>query len=322
LEEEKRMKREFTRARLLLAVSAFMIGLLPAACAVPPTYETIYMGTPYGKAPYVIPHMQALEVDRLYRFDLSLEPSQPVAGQAAEVTLSIFPADGQPLLPPAENMIHFVVASVNLADFHSIQEFSYRPLTGESGQGGRYTFPVTFKLGGSYSVTAIFLDRGFEINKVLGVEVAGPEQKSVRWNFDRIKEVDGIEVSLTLQTMMRPQFGSREFIVELSQDGQRVLGLKPYLGAFGHMTIFRQTGREVAHVHGNTWRISQEPEPGRMAVTGPKLYFPHNLYGGGKYRLVVQFRRGEKQYTIPFDVSVRSYKYKKSDRDDRDDRDD
>ncbi|GAB6064716.1 hypothetical protein [Deferrisoma palaeochoriense] len=256
-------------------------------------------------------HMPALsprEVDRGYRFRLETDPATPRAGEEIRITVRIETADGRPatgLQVHHERLVHFLVVSENLEEFHHLHPEDFGLLTEEAKAQARFTFPVTLRWGGRYVIAVDAVDQGRALHKELELSVEGPPQPPTRWDLSRTRSADGL--TCVLHTMPdRIEARNRvEANIEIKAGGAPVTDLEPYLGVLTHLAIFRENASGSAHTHGGGPEFAHqhfhEPTPG---YRGPKLYWGHVFTEPGRYRVFSQFRRAGRVYTVPFDVEV------------------
>ncbi|RMG93650.1 MAG: hypothetical protein D6708_05030 [Candidatus Dadabacteria bacterium] len=255
-----------------------------------------------------LPALSPREVDRRYRFRLETDPAAPRAGEEIRITVRIETADGRPatgLQVHHERLVHFLVVSENLEEFHHLHPEDFGLLTEEARAQARFTFPVTLRWGGRYVIAVDAVDRGQALHKELELSVEGPPQPPTRWDLSRTRSVDGL--TCVLHTMPdRIEARNRvEANIEIEAGGAPVTDLEPYLGVLAHLAIFRENASGSAHTHGGGPEFAHQhfhkPTPG---YRGPKLYWGHVFKAPGRYRIFAQFRRGGRVYTVPFDVEV------------------
>ncbi|CAA9369792.1 MAG: FIG00995371: possibly secreted protein [uncultured Nocardioides sp.] len=97
--------------------------------------------------------------------------------------------------------------------------------------------------------------------------------------------VDGYEVTVTGGLAAG---GSSHLTVSVRRDGEDVLDLEPYLGAYGHLVALREGDLAYLHVH---------PEAGRP---GPDVPFVAEVPSEGRYRLFFDFQHGGVVRTASF----------------------
>ncbi len=309
-----------TRNIGLLLSAACVCSLVSSCAAVPPAAHPAQghhgpaAGAPaceacrteVGHAAEPLPER---EVDRRYRFLVSATPSPPTAGRVTRLEVRILDAAGRPvttLQVHHERLVHFLIVSENLEEFHHLHPEDFDLLTEQARREARFVIPVTFGMGGRYVLAMDFVDRGKAVHKELDLTVRGPAQPPTRWDFSRVRRVDGMECRLHTMPDDVETRSRVECNVELREGGKAVTDLQPYLGVLTHLAIFREGASASAHVHGGGPEFAHqhfhEPTPG---YRGPKLYFGHVFLRPGRYRIFAQFRRAGRVYTVPFDIEVR-----------------
>lgn len=109
--------------------------------------------------------------------------------------------------------------------------------------------------------------------------------------------VDGLDVVLTGE--MHAGRAS-ELSFTISQGGQPVTDLDPYLGAYGHLVAIRPGDLAYLHVH-----PTGEPGDGHTTA-GPDLRFSVHTPSPGTYRLFLDFSRQGAARTAAFTADVSS----------------
>jgi hypothetical protein len=85
--------------------------------------------------------------------------------------------------------------------------------------------------------------------------------------------------------------------LHLTQNGQPVTNLQPYLETYAHLSAFHAGNLAFAHLH---------PQGG-VAMTnngGPDLTFQADFFESGTWRVYVQFQTGGTLHTAAFTVHV------------------
>lgn len=255
-----------------------------------------------------LPYLTPAQVERSYRFRVETEPSPPVAGRQTMVHVYILTAAGRPvptLQVHHERLAHFLIVSENLEEFHHLHAEDFGLLDEHALHEGRFSFPITFGMGGRYLLALDAVDAMMGVHKNLELRVEGPPQGPTAWRLRPQRSVDGLEVRL-ITTPWQVEAGRMAVgTLELSADGRPVEDLRPYLGALAHLAIFREGASASAHNHGGGPEFA--PFAGLQPVPnygGPKIYFEHVFPDPGRYRIYAQIQRGETVYTVPFDVAV------------------
>ncbi|UYZ64877.1 heavy metal-binding domain-containing protein [Hymenobacter weizhouensis] len=227
---------------------------------------------------------------KTYQMNLSTQPAQLAAGQAA--TLSFLPqVVGQeqapvPLAVVHEKKMHLIIVSRDLSEFyHEHPEFT---------AAGRYDVPFTFKTGGDYVLFQDYTPSGS--SHQLGrqqVSVTGPKKAPVKFSQDQMQwRQDGYQATLSFDKPVQAGqlLGMR---IDVQQDGQPVTDLDNYLGALGHVVVISKDTQDYLHVH-----------PNDQADRGPRIGFNTTFDKPGLYRVFLQFNHGGKIHTGDFTVNV------------------
>ncbi len=130
--------------------------------------------------------------------------------------------------------------------------------------------------------------------EALGVDLRGLEATTtgdlkVTLSFERTPIINGQKAWLNYQ------------LTDV-KSGQPARDLIPYLGAWGHMLILSEDQTEVLHSHPEE-QVDFEQET-HTQRGGPKLTFDALFPAPGNYRVWTQFLRGDKLFTVAFDVRV------------------
>lgn len=253
------------------------------------------------------------EPSQKYSFTLETSPSPPVAGKEAHVTVRISGAGGKPLggmEVSHERMAHFIFASDNLEEFQHLHAEDFGASPEELKATGSFDLRVTFPGGGKYRLGADLSLEGNAVHKEFSLEVEGPQQEKTRWDFRRKAAAGDAEISLTISPEPLKSGLPVQFAFDLSKDKAPVGDLEPYLGAGAHIALFGENSAASEHLHGDFAAPGQNEAPSghgaHHQVSGSsRIIFSHTFPSPGRYRLWVQFKRGGKVYSIPFDVEVR-----------------
>lgn len=255
--------------------------------------------------------MSAEEVGIRYRFRTRSEPAVLRAGVPARIDVFIEGAAGSgagELGTFPERRPNFLLLSENLGELH---HFHPEDLGDRWKEGalfeGRFTLPVTFRLGGAHWLVVDFLDKGTIVSKAIRLDVEGPEQDPLVWDLGRVRSSRGLRA--VLETVpASPRAGSlMNGTVLLSADGGTpVADLERFGDALAHVVLVPRGEASLArHLHGGGQEHShfrlQKIVPG---YRGPKLYFNDSLRLEGKHRVLVQFRRAEEIRTLAFDFET------------------
>ena len=254
--------------------------------------------------------VSATEVDIRYRVRVGSEPDVLQAGRPAKIDVFIEGIGGGAsgdlgTLP--ERRPNFLLLSENLAEFHHFHPEDLGNWKEAALFEGRFTLPVTFRLGGSHWLVVDFLDKGVIVSKALRLEVEGPAQEPLVWDLTRTRRGEGIRA--VFETVpATPRAGSlmNGTVVLFREDGAPVTDLERYGDALAHVVLVPRGEAPLArHLHGGGQEHShfrlQRIIPG---YRGPKIYFNDSLRVEGKHRVLVQFRTGETPHTLAFDFET------------------
>jgi hypothetical protein len=254
--------------------------------------------------------MSATEVDIRYRFRVGSEPDVLQAGRPAKIDVFIEGTGGGAsgdlgTLP--ERRPNFLLLSGNLAEMHHFHPEDLGNWKEAALFEGRFTLPVTFRLGGTHWLIVDFLDKGVIVSKALRLEVEGPAQEPLVWDLTRTRRGEGMRA--VFETVpAAPRAGSlmNGTVVLAQEDGRPVTDLERYGDALAHVVLVPRGDASLArHLHGGGQEHShfrlQKIVPG---YRGPKLYFNDSLRFEGKHRVLAQFRRAGEARTLAFDFET------------------
>ncbi|MEU4363227.1 heavy-metal-associated domain-containing protein [Promicromonospora sp. NPDC023987] len=171
--------------------------------------------------------------------------------------------------------LHLIVVRTDGAGFRHVHP--------KMSADGVWSIPWTWDAAGSYRVLTDFVPEATGENVTLSrtVDVGGrvsPEPPTVVSTSDT---VDGYTATLTgdLGTS-----GDSMLTVKVTEDGEPVTTLEPYLGAYGHLVALRDGDLAYLHVHPE----GDEPAPG--SVSGPEIGFMTEAPTPGRYLLYLDFK--------------------------------
>jgi len=154
---------------------------------------------------------------------------------------------------------------------------------------GTWSVPLTMPTAGSYRAFADFTPAG-AAPTTLGVDLAVPGLfEPVAHAPTRTATVDGYDITLAGDLI-----GGRDSPLTLTvrRDGQPVTDLEPYLGAYGHLVVLRESDLAYLHVH---------PDGGTISA-GPDIRFVAGVPTDGSYRLFLDFQHDGAVRTAEFTV--------------------
>ncbi|MDX6302159.1 MAG: P-type Cu+ transporter, partial [Nocardioidaceae bacterium] len=266
------------------------------------------MGMPMRPAMSVMETTEAPPVDpQEAGLSVSLAPAAPIRpGVPATLTLRIRDAKGEPvkdIVRTHQVWAHLIVIRSDLTTFaHVHPEPTGRPGTLRV----RLTLPTT----GRYTAHTEFRRQG-QMTDVLATStltVAGSgfdRQAPVPAHEIRTATVHGVSVHLAGTAVVGADSDLR-FRFTDAVTGHPVTGLKPYLGAAGHVAIVRSDGSGFAHRHAETQDSKGRPVfavPG--STFGPDLDLHARFDRPGTYRMWAQFRlRDDTVITASFAIQT------------------
>lgn len=210
------------------------------------------------------------------------EISAPARTDAAgTLSFQITGTDGKPLTAYTEShekLLHLIIVRSDGAYFRHV----HPALRGD----GVWSLPWTWEAAGTYRVFADFVPEGGETTTLTRtVDVAG-EFTPVVQKPTTTASVGGYDVTLT------GGLDSGRLTFEVTQGGEPVTALEPYLGAFGHLVALRQGDLAYLHVH------PESTEP------GPWLSFAASAPTTGRYLLYLDFKIDDEVHTAAFVVDA------------------
>jgi hypothetical protein len=166
----------------------------------------------------------------------------------------------------------------------------YQHLHPRLGRDGVWSVPLRLEAPGAYRAYADFDVSGDKT--VLGYDlfVPGSFAPAVLASVVTHARVDGYSVALTHDELHRGKETKLHFTV--SRKGRPVKSFQTYVGHRGHLVALRAGDLAYTHVH---------PEP--TGAPG-EIVFHTDFATAGKYRVFLQFKRGDIVHTAPFTVEV------------------
>lgn len=190
---------------------------------------------------------------------------------------------------PHEKELHLIVVRSDGTHFRHAHP------TGD-GWGG-WSIPWTWEAAGTYRLYVDFVpaELGEAVTLSQTVDVAGSFEPSPPGaNVTRAQAGD-YEVELRGRLVAG---SSSRLSFSVSNDGEPVTALQPYLGAFGHLVALRQGDMAYLHVHA-------EGEPSHASATsGPEIQFTAEAPTPGAYLLYLDFQVGDTVYTAAFTLTA------------------
>lgn len=188
-----------------------------------------------------------------------------------------------------ERELHFIVVGSDLA--------TYSHLHPERADDGTWSVALGPLAPGVYRAYADFaVADGPELTLGVDLMIPGDARYAPLPEPATQSGVDGYQVTVD----GRPVAGeATELALAVSQDGEPVADLEPYLGAFGHLVAIRSG--DLAYLHVNP--LGDEPA-GSAARGGPEVRFAVEVPSPGDYRLFFDFSHEGEVRTASFTVHV------------------
>ncbi|WP_225219030.1 heavy-metal-associated domain-containing protein [Arthrobacter gallicola] len=213
------------------------------------------------------------------------------AGEAGTLAFQIQDAAGQPVTEYRTSHgqdLHVIAVRSDGSAFRHVH-----PVLDEST--GTWSMPWEWTEAGSYRVFADFTPTGAapgapSLTLTRTVQVSG-EFTPVAPEPTRVDHVDGFTVSLDGDMVAG---SSAPLTLSVTQDGEPVSTLEPYLGAFGHLVALREGDLAYLHVHAE----GAAPDAGQTA--GPDIRFTAQVPTAGRYLLYLDFQVDGQVHTAEF----------------------
>jgi Cu+-exporting ATPase len=259
------------------------------------------------ETPPVSPHDADLKVTLAPLDDL--EPGQPTT-----LRLTVRENDGEPvtdLVRTHQVWSHLILTRSDLGTFAHIHP---RP----TGTPGQLEVRATFPTAGTYVAHTEFRRQG-QMTDVLDratLTVPGPSsvdddaghqtapEAAQSGGESRSVTTHGVTVELTGDAVAA---ATSDFALRFTDaaTGRPVTGIRPYLGAAGHVVILRTDGTRFAHAHAETTKDGRPVFATPGTTFGPDLDLHATLPTAGTYRLWGQFRLPDGEViTTPFTVNT------------------
>lgn len=186
----------------------------------------------------------------------STEPAQPRPGEPVVISYHVVDErSGETItdLPlNHERPMHLIITSQDLAQFDHVHP--------ELGADGVYRIETTLAAPGGYRLFSEFVFNGETVLDERAVTVGDAPGATADLAPDlAAKTVDGVTVALAEPPPV--QAGAAvQYTFTVSQDGQPVTNLSPYLGAAAHVAIVSEDSESFAHTHGEATTGSADPD--------------------------------------------------------------
>lgn len=211
-------------------------------------------------------------------YELSSVDAPTQVGETGELSFQVRDASGAPVTQYTtahEKDLHLIVVRADGSQFRHVH-----PELDETT--GTWSTPWEWAAAGTYRVYADVTPAGAEESLTLTrtVQVAG-DLVPVVPQPARSDQVDGFTVTVDGELVVGE---ASELTFTVTRDGEPVVALEPYLGAFGHLVALRDGDLAYLHVHAE----GGDPEPGQTA--GPEIAFAAQTPTAGRYLLYLDFQ--------------------------------
>jgi len=255
-----------------------------------------------------IPGLQGDRTKR-YTVSMSTDPVNPQPNQDVTIHFKIYDASsGNKIIyfrTLYEKPMHFIITNSNLSYFHHIhptQAGSDFTITTQMPANDMYHLYITFQpFGGIEQQFAFTLPVG-QLPSTLITSKTRPDTNKTKTFGDYAVSID-THGELNASTMSTGQ-QTITYVIKDAKTGKPITNLKPYLAAFGHLTMIKQDTFDFIHVHPYNLKA---PPPN--ANGGPTVDFlPIGIYGlfkPGIYRAFAEFNPDGKLFTADFTMEVK-----------------
>lgn len=242
--------------------------------------------------------------EREYKLDVAVMPAAPRPGAPARLQLTVRDPESNAAIGEFavvhDKRFHLFVVSQDLEDFAHIHP--------EQAADGSWTIDHTLRRPGYYRIYADFLPAG-GTPQVLARTLATAAHDgdlsdaipTLKPDTGFSKNADGITVRLAVLPSL-PIIAGRLIKLQyhLTDGGEPVTDLEPYLAAWGHTLILSEDGLEYVHAH----PIEYLPADATNVAGGPTVTFEATFPKPGRYRLWTQFKRRGSVSTTSFTVEA------------------
>ena len=213
-------------------------------------------------------------------YTLQVGPKAFEAGREEAFGLRILDRDGWAVRDFDEQhgeRMHLIVVRRDLVH--------YQHLHPSLGADGTWSVPLVLPEPGVYRAFADFSVGGEPLTLGVDLHVPGETWLASLPDPTSVARVDGYEVELDAGT---PTAGAESALTfRITQQGQDVEELEPYLGALGHLVALREGDLAFLHVH---------PTGG----AGARITFHAVFPSMGLYKLFLQFAHEGRVHTVDF----------------------
>lgn len=229
-------------------------------------------------------------------YSLLLTPTDLTRGEGGELRFTIAGPNGEAVTEfdqLHERRMHLIVVRRDGTGFQHLHP--------KIDTAGTWSVPVEFAAAGPYRAFADFSVGGEQHTLAGDLEVSGGAYGPRP--FPTAAPVDttsGYEVRLDADA---PRAGAEARLTfAVTQGGEEVGDLQPYLGAKGHLVALREGDLEYLHVHPEQGGHEHGDEP--AAAHPNEIAFVTSFPSAGRYRLYLQFRHEGVVRTVEFTVEV------------------
>jgi hypothetical protein len=209
------------------------------------------------------------------------------AGASTTWRFRIIGCDGSPIRHfdrDNTKLLHLIVVRTDLTGYQHVHPV----LTSD----GTFTIKLWTRRPGSYRAIADFVVEGRKYVLGTSLTVPGPVQNVPLPPPALEAFTGGYGVELQRPAQLIPG-QEAQLTFRITQHGQPVADLQPYLGSYGHLVALHVPELSYSHVH----PISEDR--GHGAIT-----FDTELPKRGSYRLFLQFRTRDQVHTVAFTQTV------------------
>ncbi|MEU6857306.1 heavy-metal-associated domain-containing protein [Glycomyces sp. NPDC046736] len=215
-----------------------------------------------------------------------------VTGEAGALSFTIADAHGEPLTEyetSHEKDLHLIVVRSDGSQFRHVHP--------ELDAEGVWSIPWEWNAAGSYRVYTDFVPKGGEdVTLARTVNVAGDLATAAPLAVAETARTGDFEVAIEGELTAGE---SSELTLTVTQGGEPVTALEPYLGAYGHLVALREGDLAYLHVHPE----GGDAEPG--VLSGPDIVFAASAPTPGRYLLYLDFQVDGQVYTAQFAADAR-----------------
>lgn len=239
-----------------------------------------------------------------YQVAWATTPDPLVAGAEGDLAFQVLGPDGtivDDLQQSHERIAHVIVFSKDLTSFQHIHHEDDFALTADVLRCGGYHAVLTPPLSGDYRLAFDYAHQNQWLQTLDWMAVAGdvPQLDAPVVDPSTERDVDGMHVVFTWDTP--PVAGyEAQWHIDITEDGEDVTDLVPYLGADAHAVITSEDAVFVSHTH--AWMPGMEDMTPGMEMPhlypGPYLPFHFTFPNSGWHKVWIQFTREADPETV------------------------